>query len=536
MTQHHVQEYDGGVVGSQRPLEVVEPQGRVDHRVGPSRGECVLAEVHHRVGLCGQVGTQSQIGRQGDVAPDRTQLLGRDQHRLVTQRPADEQTAQPPGAALPWGARCRDRPGGPLVPERGEHGFGRGGEVGSSGAEQGELDGGAQSGGVLPEVGGDFGIRRLGHDDDQLDLRVGIEAAHRFPGGDSAHFGGQVAAANTERGGDPDTDMVEQGEELLAAGARRSDDADRPGRHRVGEAETETADDRSAAVRPHHEQVPLLSGLLEHELLVERHVVAEDHHVVACVERVHRLDERAGARDRDEDQPIGSATQRTGRGPGRCHLARSVVTLVCVEQRTVDARERLVQGRRVGQAQRNHEVVGGCLARDLEAHLGEDLDVQSGRHRHLCGEHAVEVLHGAADLEQGHRVGVRPGTQLDVHDPVAAHAGSPTDAHSSAAAQRAPSSSPDPVECPTASRSRSASACAGRPERVDVRRELRQHLAVQRAVEQRRGQQGRLLHPHVHGLVDDGSGSAEQLGASPAIRRARRPHGESGRRRRRPTG
>ena len=101
VAEHHVEEYDGGVVGSQRPLEVVEPQGRVDHRMGPSRGECVVAEVHHRVGVCGQVGTQSQVGRQGDVAPDRTQLFGRDQHRLVAQRAADEQPAQPAAAALP---------------------------------------------------------------------------------------------------------------------------------------------------------------------------------------------------------------------------------------------------------------------------------------------------------------------------------------------------------------------------------------------------------------------------------------------------
>ena len=144
------------------------------------------------------------------------------------------------------------------MPEPGEHGFGRGGQVGLSGAEQGELDRGAQRGGVLPELGGDFGIRRLGHDDDELDLRVGVEAAHRFPGGDSAHVGGQVATSHTERGGDPDTGMVEQGEELLAAGAGRGDDADRPGRNRVGEAETETADDCSAAVGSHHEQVPLL--------------------------------------------------------------------------------------------------------------------------------------------------------------------------------------------------------------------------------------------------------------------------------------
>ena len=46
------------------------------------------------------------------------------------------------------------------------------------------------------------------------------------------------------------------------------------------------------------------------------------------------------------------------------------------------------------------------------------------------------------------------------------------------------------------------SLCLGscrRPERVDVRRELRQHLAVQRAVEQRRGQQRRVLHANADG-------------------------------------
>ena len=55
---------------------------------------------------------------------------------------------------------------------------------------------------------------------------------------------------------------------------------------------------------------------------------------------------------------------------------------------------------------------------------------------------------------------------------------------------RAPHHSPAPDVCPIASRSVAAASSAGVPEGGQVRRELRQHLAVQGAVEQGRREQG----------------------------------------------
>ena len=89
---------------------------------------------------------------------------------------------------------------------------------------------------------------------------------------------------------------------------------DRPGLDDVGEAEPEPADDRGAAVGAHHQQPALGRDPLEGDLLLDRHVVAEDHHVAAGVEGVHRLDERAGARAR---RPATSAPGSDAQGGGR---------------------------------------------------------------------------------------------------------------------------------------------------------------------------------------------------------------------------
>ena len=112
----------------------------------------------------------------------------------------------------------------------------------------------------------------------------------------------QVATADAQGVGDPDAGAVEQAEQLLAAGPGRGHDAHRTGGRRVGEAQAEPADDGGAAVGAHHEHAALGGGPLEGDLLRDGHVVAEDHHVAAGVDGVHRLDQRARPGDRDEHQ------------------------------------------------------------------------------------------------------------------------------------------------------------------------------------------------------------------------------------------
>ncbi len=91
---------------------------------------------------------------------------------------------------------------------------------------------------------------------------VRVQPPQRLAGGQAADLGGQVAAADPERVGDPDAGVVEQREHLLAAGARtRRRDRPGPGWTTLAKPEPEAADHRRAAVGAHHQQ-PLLGGVL----------------------------------------------------------------------------------------------------------------------------------------------------------------------------------------------------------------------------------------------------------------------------------
>ena len=98
-------------------------------------------------------------------------------------------------------------------------------------------------------------------------------------------------------------------------------------------------------------------------------------------------------------------------------------------------------------------------------------------------------------------------------------------------AWRAPHQSPAPDVCPIRVRARAASSSAGVPRAREVRRELRQHLAVERALDQRRRQQCRAVENRGH---CGGHVVGEAVGRRPAPRASRtarrRPAG-SGRRR-----
>ena len=258
---------------------------------------------------------------------------------------------------------------------------------------------------------------RLGDQDDELDARRRRPAAAAPPGWPARR------PRRTGRGRrrpsacvTPDAGMVEQRQHLLAAGARGGDQPDRAGLDDVGEAEPEAADHRGAAVRAHHQQ-PLLGGRpLERDLLLDRHVVAEDHHVVAGLDRVHRLDEGVGARHRDQRDRVGGTAETRARRSSAAAPPRWVRCpgAPASASARVDPGQRRVQRAVLGQPDRDHHVVGRRLGGHVEAHLGEHLDVERGGHRDLRGGHAVEALDGAAHLEQRHRVGVGAAAELDV--------------------------------------------------------------------------------------------------------------------------
>ncbi len=78
-----------------------------------------------------------------------------------------------------------------------------------------------------------------------------------------------------------------------------------------------------------------------------------------------------------------------------------------------------------GRAQRDDEVVGRRPFGDGEAHGGEHLDVEFGRHGHLRRQDARRVGDRARYLHQAHRVVV--GTRAQVHGGDIVHVNSPSD-------------------------------------------------------------------------------------------------------------
>ena len=94
----------------------------------------------------------------------------------------------------------------------------------------------------------------------------------------------------------PDAGRVEQAHHLLGAGAGRRDDAHRSGPHDVGEAERDPADVGRAAVGAHDEHVGGGRGVLEPHLVLDGHVVGEQHHRQPRRDGVEGLGHRVLAR------------------------------------------------------------------------------------------------------------------------------------------------------------------------------------------------------------------------------------------------
>ena len=178
---------------------------------------------------------------------------------------------------------------------------------------------------------------------------------------------------------------IEQAHHLLRGPGRR-DDADLAVADGVGEAEGDAADDGGgAAVGAHDQDVRGRGGVLEPDLVLDGHVVREEHHGDAAVDRIERLDGGVLSGHRDQGEVgLGGGDRAAERAPGR-RLAEAAG----VRARRFQLRERGVEGGParggplVGAADGDHEVVGARLGRDGEAHRGDHLGVELGRHGDL---------------------------------------------------------------------------------------------------------------------------------------------------------
>ena len=214
------------------------------------------------------------------------------------------------------------RPLGDVGAQATQDRLGGGGEVGPPRAQEGELDRGAQRGGVgldaRPRP------RRPGGLETSTISSTEASASSRLEGGaggEPADGGRQVATADAQGVGSP---------RRRPRSSRQSscwqpvpDAATRPtGPGDVALAKPRPSPPTTAVPQsgPHDEHAPLAGGPLEGDLLLDGHVVAEDHHVATGVDGVHRLDQRARPGDRDEHQAVVGAAQGAGGRPRRCLL------------------------------------------------------------------------------------------------------------------------------------------------------------------------------------------------------------------------
>ena len=403
------------------PAQVLEPQRRVDHRV---RAAGVRASSPKSTIVCPSAvrsGPEGQVRGERDVAADRAERRGGDEHRLVAQGAADEEPAQrrpprpparrPTPVDRPGRARSRAR-GGAAPPRRRRSG--RAGRAPRSASSTGVR----QRRGVLRERGGDL-VGRAAWRRARPARRRGRRRAGAAPRGWTA----PPTSADRSRPPTPRAWPTPTPAWSSSASScwqpvpEAATMPTGPGEAALAKPSPSAADDGGAAVGPHHQQAALGGGPLEGDLLLDRHVVAEDHHVAAGVEGVHRLDERAGAGHRDQHERVAGARRRAAA------VVRGGATSAAPAVRRVEARSasstRGQGGRQVAVRRSSRTAttmsLGVASAGHREAHRREHLDVERGRHRDLGGGDAratsctVRLTWSSVD-----RVGVRAGPQLDV--------------------------------------------------------------------------------------------------------------------------
>ncbi len=377
-----------------------------------------------------------------------------EQGRLAGEGAAHEQAAQhaTQHATRPGAGRARHRPGRHVAPEPAQHRLGRGGEVGRPAPSSATRRGWRA-------------CRRTPRSRRRPRRPAAWRPARsaRPPGPRRAGAwprGSRAPAPRLERSRPPTPSADETPTPAWSSRASTCwhpvpDAATMP----TGPGETTLAKPRP---RPPTTAVPQSGPItnrralgresLERDLLVDGDVVAEHHHVVAGLQGVDGLHERARAGDRHQRDPVRRTPERAAGRPRRRLLGRPAVAAVGVAQGLVDPGERggAAPRRRRGAAPRRGRWASPRRGRRTPCRRAPR--VEGSGHRDLGGAHAVEPLHGPGDLEQGDGVGVGTGPELDV--------GGHATPFIWASASRPPSSRPRPELWPTAAR---AAAPTGAP-------------------------------------------------------------------------
>ena len=154
----------------------------------------------------------------------------------------------------------------------------------------------------------------LGDEQDDVGARVGVAAPGRPRGPSGRRRRPMRSRPPTPiTWDDADAPAVQQGHDLLRAGAGGGDDADPAGRDHVGEAEADAAEHGGARTGAHHQPAEPAGSVLQRDLLLERHVVAEQQDVQAGGQRLVGLERgvrRRGPRPRPRWPPAAAGPPR----------------------------------------------------------------------------------------------------------------------------------------------------------------------------------------------------------------------------------
>ena len=272
--------------------------------------------------------------------------------------------------------------------------------------------GGHDRGGARRLDDGAGGRRRRWLGDEQDDVRgrvlgQGADGQRRHATTDRRR---QVAPAHADHLCDALAPAVEQAHRLLRAGAGGGDDADAPGADDVGEPQPAPAQRRRPRAGAHDQVTDARRVLLQLDLVLQRHVVAEQQHVEPGAQRLVRLERGEGAGYGDDGDVgvrqladgFGQIPRDRGRIPagGRgCPLA---------EQGVVAGRQGPADGVVVRAPSGEDEVAGrGAVELDVgNPLLQERLHVGRCRHERRGPGDPFGVAHGPRRGQQQHGVDI----------------------------------------------------------------------------------------------------------------------------------
>ena len=197
---------------------------------------------------------------------------------------------------------------------------------------------------------------------------IGPEQVERGERHEPADGEAHVATAHADGLGDALALRREEHRHLLQSRAGRRYHPDAPARDEIGKAERDAAEIGGAAIRAHHEPPSPGGELLEGHFVLDRHVVAPDHHV----------------------KPAGERAARLGRGPGAGHGDQGEVGVGHPAQRAVDGAGRVAAAVLSSRAPGGEELLGPRprALRRAGRRVDHDDEIVRARRRGLGGEQA----------------------------------------------------------------------------------------------------------------------------------------------------